>query len=706
MRIDLTRISTAAGDKVFMAHGDQGQRFAVMTVSQTQISGFVGISDGYEVPVVYPVSYRFGAQELPEARQNLICKWMVAKTLDLDLSDTETVQTGLREAASTWASFLGERRSETGTNASRVTFDLAEKRDMTSLQLLKGGSSYGRPAHFRKGATVDGFTALSVHAAAARVHPRILLNDKLDIEVAKKALGSVPKPSSQSVAWYGSKDPALSPLRLQAAHSYPVLAGLIAETPSLARAVDRMEPIQDLLTTRTGLGKASLKRLGKLRHKLPAGNLFERGERASGEDAMGINRIRRTATSGAILLDDCLRTLAKLPADRTPQVDEDWSAYSLLLAGAVHPIANMLNIPEEKLLEESKGSWEKWRGQIARAADFSPEEFDRQRITLSMIDALEALDDFSRTVVLPLVLRSIEGTGQTVPMQSADLMQEALLVTAEVVLGKAKSQVTTLAEIGRRYITRIPALNIIEPRRDGGVAMASRWAGYGDEGFPVLCESFTASNGLVVYPFRNFDEMKEESSRMNNCVGRLYLNQARTAQSHLFSVRSSDLSRSMATLEIRGIPNEGNADVVSPGLTIGQLLGVRNGSCPEEARTAVQEWIQTVQRGLLTLNIDEVREWRAHIRDQSQTVARTSVASWTSALGTDWKDEARSQAYWEEWNGIISSSAVWGDNPGALFRHAAVRDLVASLSPAAAAILVDRARAERENRAETPVPEA
>lgn len=705
MRIELTRISTATGDKVFLTHGDQGQRFAVLTVSGAQISGFVGISDGYEVPIAYPVSYQMGGQVMTEGEQNLVCKWMLAKTLDLDLVGAQVAQTGLRETANAWASFLGETARATMNNDRMASFDQAEKRDMMTMRLLKGEAAYGRPANYRKGATVDGFTALSVHTAAARVHPRILVNETLDIEAAKRALTSVPKPSSQSVAWYGTKDGTLGPLRQQAAQAYPVLAGLIAETPSIAQAVDRMDPIQDLLTARTGLSKASLKRIGKLRHKLPAGNLFERGERASGEDAMGINRIRRTSASGAILLDDCLRTLANLPADRTPQTDEDWSAYSLLLAGTVHPITNALNIPEEKLLEESKGSWEKWRGQIARAADFEPEEFDRQRITLSTIDALEALDDFSRTVVLPLVLRSIEGTGQRIPMQSADLMQESLLVAAEIVLGKSKSQVTTLAEIGRRYISRIPALNIIEPRRDGGASLTSRWGRYGEEAFPLLCDPFTASNGLVVYPFRDFDEMRDESKRMNNCVGRLYLPYAREARSHLFSVRTADLTTSVATLEIRGIAQEGDQSIVAAGLTIGQLLGQRNGSSPPAASQAVNEWITAARSGAVQMNIDEIREWRNHIQDQGRERTVSTTASWAGALGTDWKNEAQSQAYWTEWTGIIASPAVRGDHPGALFRHAAVRNLVASLNPAAAAILVERARVEKEQAAQVETPQ-
>lgn len=705
MRIDLTRISTTAGDKIFLAHGSQGEHFAVLTISPTQISGFVGMSDGYEVPIAYPVSYQIGGQGLPETRQNLICKWILAKTLDLDLAGAKKGQSGLRDTANTWASFLGESTRHSIDDDAGVSFDQPERNDLTSMQLLKRGDAYGRPLYYRKGFTVDGFTAIAVHGAVARVHPRIVVNASIDIQTAKQALAVVPKPSSQAVAWYGKKDATLSPLRLQAAAAYPVLAGLIAETPSLARAVDQMQPIQELLTARTGLGKASLKRIGKLRHKLPAGNLFERGEQASGEDAMGINRIRRTTTSGAILLDDCLRTLAKLPADRTPQTDEDWSAYSLLLSGVVHPIANALNIAEEKLLEESKGAWEKWRGQIARAADFDPEDFDRQRITLSTVDAIEALDDFSRTVVLPLVLRSIEGTGQAIPMQSADLMQEALLVTSEIVLGKSKSQVTTLAEIGRRYISRIQALNIIEPNRDNGTTLATRWSRYGQEAFPMLCEPFTASNGLVVYPFRDFNEMREESSRMNNCVGRLYLPYARAATSHLFSVRTADLSISVATLEIRGIMQEGSQEVVAAGLTIGQLLGQRNRSSPEEARQAVNEWMEAARRGDLRLNIDEIREWRTFSKAQIKNAIVSSAASWASALGTDWKDETRVQAYWQEWSDIIASPAVRGDNPNALFRHAAVRNLVASLNPAAAAILVERARIEKEQNLSITTPE-
>ena len=268
----------------------------------------------------------------------------------------------------------------------------------------------------------------------------------------------------------------------------------------------------------------------------------------------------------------------------------------------------------------------------------------------------------------------------------------------------------SLLEIGRRYVSRIPALMAIDGVIDvDREASDARWARYGSTAFPVLAEEFTASNGLVVTPLRDHDELRRESDRLNHCVGRLYLQSARQGRTHLFSVQSADRLQSLSTIEIAAISNDAPVEEVAQGLSQVQHRGLRNGTPPAEANAACEEWLAEMRAGRIPLAIDEIRAWRQHIATLSRGEQghRQLVLSWQGALGTEWQSEDKASQHWEEWTGIVGSSGVRGDSPEALYRHACMRRLVAEMSPAAAAILSQRAReavAEAGTPAVAPSP--
>jgi hypothetical protein len=353
----------------------------------------------------------------------------------------------------------------------------------------RGALSMTRGRSFRIGARMSGFEAYKI-ATTARMPSKLKIGDigNPDIEQAGEALKHVQRPSSQAVNWYGVRNTKIANIRMQAAKSMPILAGLIADRVSLSRAVDQMQPIQPILIETTGLAKAGVKRIGKLTTPAPVGRIFEAGERVEGEDALGVNRARHTQISGSVPIDMALRYLSHLPPDRTPQDDESWLKFNDILTAVAIPLHNATGIPVADILESSKGNWVKYHESLARGADFDPKDFDRRTMALTTIDAMEAIEHFSRTAVLPQALASIQETEQPEPMVSREYVLSAFESATNIIIGKAKNVPLLMMEISRRYASRIPAMMEIE-----GKSMLARtlntseaFKKYGEDGFPLM----------------------------------------------------------------------------------------------------------------------------------------------------------------------------------------------------------------------------
>lgn len=713
--MDIYQITAGSGDrqKIFLRAGDQAAHFAILQANAEtyMISGYAGSLKSFGIASVKPVQYNFRGRELDEEDISAVSRLLLSVGAGLEIQNPMSEGRGtLASQASAWAMFLEEssgvqniiEESDDRVNLGARSISLLINR----LSLLK---SAGANLSLRKtplvkiGTPVDGFSALRIQKRAAKVFSQIPDRSDLNLDQATQALAHVTRPSSQAVAWYGTSDTEVGKLRLQAAMSYPVLAGMIADSITLRNSVDQMESISDPLMKRTGLSKGALKRIGKLREKLPDGPIFEAGEEIRGEDALGINRARRTSVRGAVSLETCLSPLAAMPPDRSPARDEDWKAYSQILPACVTPISNAFGFPADKILEPAKGNWSAWMTQLARSADYPSEGFDRRQLALATIDALECVEDFSRTVILPLVLRSIEEAGQDLPPQTPEYMHSAASAAGEILLGKSKTIASTLLETGRRFASRIPALMTIEgiSVEDNMTATFDRWSRYGADEFPILTEDFRASNGFFVRPLRNHEEMREESRRLNNCIGHYYLRHATNTTSHLFSVQNASGTESLADIEMAGINDKLTEEEIRSSIKIVQFNGMRNGTPKPEAVIAYNEWTAAMRNGELDLAIDEIRDWREHIKTRhapNQESVRTHVLSWNGALGTDWKDLEKTQSYCREWSEIMPSSVMNGEDPKSLYRHEPVRRLLEELSPAAATILKRRAAEEAAAR--------
>ena len=605
-----------------------------------------------------------------------------------------------------WEEFLGGT-APAGQPSARETHLILPRdvynRTLSGWGLFKrmadGDLVLNRSSNFRLGAPMSGFDTIT--AARGRTLPfRTGPMGDLDLDAARTALAAVSRPSPVAVSWYASARGDQARYRMQAAAAMPILAGLIAESRDLSQAVDACEPIQPILSERTGLPKASVKRVTRLTVPVPAAPLFEAGEAVRGEDALGVNRTRRFTVSGVVSIDKALRHLAELPPDRTPKDDREWAAFYDVLTGCAVPIANAFDLSVRDLLDASKGNWVEYRATLARAADFDPDRFDRRTMALTTIDAIEAIEGFSRTALMPQVLASITGTGQPLPAVTGEFLIDGFEAAASLVLGNAKNVAAHLFEVARRYAGRIPAMMEAEGRVAQGGDGADRFDRYGETAFPILTETFHATNGLIVRPLRNFDELREEGQRMAHCVGG-YTTKAREARCHLFSIRTPDETQSLSTLELTGMDGE---DPVTAAANIGivQNRSHRNGAPDERARAATDEFMRGLKAGQIPIRFEEVVAWK-RARTQTPGAARPQRAetTWESVLEHDWTAPQMRTTLWAEWRTVMGGRIGKAENPGVVYTDRATRDLVASMSPRAAALLIDQERAARE---QAPAP--
>lgn len=621
-------------------------------------------------------------------------------------ADRSQSRAGILDA---WESFLegrapsgkGPEREDPDRNA--VELEGSQVRFMVGeglVQVSNGEVALLRFQGARLGEAMSGFDAARFQTALHKALGVVPAIPAIDMAAAKNALAAVARPSSSAVLWYGTATGQQAQDRAQVARAYPPLAGMIADNPVIARAVDAREPIQPVLTEWTALGKAGLKRLSKITAPPPAGKLFEDGEAVHGQDALGVDRQRRFAVSGHVPLGTALKHLAELPADRVPQDDASWQIFHDILGGCAIPIENALGIPVARTLAAMKGDWKAFHAALAKSADFKPEKFDRRAIALAMIDAIEALDDFSRSAVLPLILSSIQDEGQQVPAPEQEFIASAFQTATSFVLGDSKNIASSLFEMARRYASRVPTLmDALSFEVDENVPVG-KFSHYQANEFPVLTRKFSASNGLVVTPFTNFAMMKEESRRLKHCVGRAYLTNARTASSHLYSIRTADGSKSISTLELSGIQRGANEMQTRRAFRSVQHRAYRNDDPPLEAKLAVREFISAIHEGRIPIERDLLLEWK----EQAAFNMEGASFTWKGALGMEWEDQSRRQAAWEEWRYIIGGPAGKAEHPGIIWKEKSARDLLGEMNPGVAAKLAERARQARQAPREEPAP--
>lgn len=667
--------------------------------AQSMMAGFFGRSVAEGVSILRPVS-------IPNTQKyNILHPEALSALIVTAVDDTPVRQAGRKmrasleaENLSIWEEFLGEE-SEVTKSANMLSVSAEAYGQLAYIMKAKNSTMYldrKKARDIKVGNPISGFDALKVQTAAAKTFPQLTPPSNLNIKAARKALEAVARPSSGALVWYGTHDTEKASIRMQAAESAPLLAGIIADNPTMARAVDAKESLGKMLMERTRITRGGMRRLAKITTPPPAEPLFDVNAAFEGEDALGVYRERRFRNAGHLSLDAALRPLSDLPADWTPSDNDSWNAYLGILSSCAYPLSNVLGIPVNDILKASKGKWAEFKEGLARAADFPVDNFDNQTMMLTSLDSIDAVDSFSRTVVLPLALRSISSVGQADPDLHQEYLNAGFNAAQSVLIGKSKNIAATCFELSRRFASRLVYLDGIMGR-EGIIHSDKKWAQYGDNSFPKLFDDFEASNGLVLRHLDTRDKFTQESERLRHCVGRSqsYFNSSMTGDTIIISIQSPSGEESFSTLQISGVSQSSNTPAERLAVPRQTQHRAENNNQPSaESTAAAEEFKQAWKNGGVALRINESREWWDYVsRNRQNLIGRTSnMITWGSALELDWRDEGKCDDTWNEWRHILTGSLAQADSPEVLYRNSEVRNLVGTLSPQAAVLLQQEAK--------------
>lgn len=556
---------------------------------------------------------------------------------------------------------------------------------------------------------------------AVKVGGRPLMAPKTDAEAAKTALSAVWAPDVTSADYFGGAGVAEGDVRItdraQAARSYPVLAGLIAKSRDMSKAVDERAPLLPLIMDRTGLSKGALKRLSKVRSAFDESAVMGQDAVVLMVDQLGVNRRTGNIVRGVLSLDQAVEHLRELPPEWVPDTDEGWSAFADILGGLALPLSSHTGRSVKDLLSSAKGDWVSFRSTLAKAADVPSETFDRHQMAALAGEAIGMFDALARTAIMPMLANVLKRAGRlTVIQRNPEIVDSTadmcMLAAANVVIGRAKNPLVAILEAERRYISRDTSITALSRGNDEvdepDNAMDGRFGDMiGNKAFPVLRETWTASNGYEVSPFRNEQEMIDEGRLMRHCVGTIHRSYGSSGSYHYFSVRhpsTMDDPKCRGTLRIMPISPGGNIE-------IGEFRSHLNSKVSPECQKAYREWKASFLQDDLDqagARMDEWREWRRSRGMDARQRARTPQEIWRGKTGVNIDSSGVANELWHEWATNVLSG--WpSDNPEVLFREAGVRDALTSLSGEAAEFLkqeaADRKAAkEAENDALAPSP--
>lgn len=527
---------------------------------------------------------------------------------------------------------------------------------------------------------------------------------RIDVELARDILASAPHASSGAVSFYGDRSHPRHEVREQAGRSYPVLAGVIADTQALRGAVDRKDPLQPIIEKLYGLKKSSMKRLRKVTEPAQLNEILPQGPIAD-DDAHGINRDRHRRVSTELSLHDSLRTLGGLPPDWTPQGDDEWRAFNDILSAVAIPLDNLYGIPTHDTLSLTKGKWEQFRATLANAADRDVDTFDRRTMAVTVLDAAEMVSDFRDTVVLPQVLASIKSVHVSPDSPGHEPVMSATKVAMEALTFGAKNVPAALFTASRAHTGLRTGVGATVDRHSVVSRDSDLIDKYGTDRWPRLVEEpFQSSNGLRVLCLSSAGELRDEGDQMKHCVGSYgYDREARIGRAHLFSIRDSE-DTPLSTIEVAGKEPHAAAEEWRNAFQVRQHRGSRNSRPPETCFEALDEFEAGIKNGSVPLNLGEVQDFQVRIGEVEAALAREGADPWRGFLKFDYlKDEARADI-WSAWRDALPKGLSKSDDSGVIYRLESARNLVGELAPVAAKRLAEQSQrpannAEREDAA-------
>ncbi|MCY4540982.1 MAG: PcfJ domain-containing protein [Rhodobacteraceae bacterium] len=517
----------------------------------------------------------------------------------------------------------------------------------------------------------------------------------IDVQLAKQALVSVRNPSPASVCYYGDGKSEFRRYRLQAARAYPMLASYLVEFEASRQAIDRGLPLLPVVQKLTGLSSGKLKRLARI-SLANQDELHTEDENWPLRDNVGLedNRQRRYRVGSEPAEAQLLHILNQLETSWIPDNGHDWLHFVDIVSTVVIPFGAKFDIDHITLLAPAGGHWKAFQSSLAAAAQLPPEGFGRRHMAHAASDAFEAIDSFAMTVLIPRILNAILSTGEPCPPLTPGTLNRAALVSFALLRGKARNPAGRLLEFGRRWLPRVQALTVAaQLDAQPEAPEEERPARQPGDGWPMLAEDFRASSGLVVRNLTTPAQLSIESNRLDHCVGRLYVQSAKSGRCHIFSVQDASGGKSLSTFEVSP-PVSDNPKAAAAILQIVQHKGRGNAKPSARAAAACREWMQACRSEKHALNLEEVLAWREMSRARSSRNRcidgeLSPKEAWKQVLGAQWNEQDTLDAVWQEWRKhILRRPYAAGTDSGIVFRSPEARELLRRWSPAAARALV------------------
>ncbi len=483
-----------------------------------------------------------------------------------------------------------------------------------------------------------------------------------DYNLALEILKLVPDPTAQTLWFYGNTKHPSHGYRIQAAKSYPLLAEYLLKIEEAVNAIDTGKRLLPIIAEVTGLNKGKLKRITKMERPPPSHSTL--GQQDEAVFPIEIQRTRRFTLANTLRTETIIEALNKVETGILPNSYCDWETFLQITSGCALTLNKRLNIPLSELLNSSKGNWKKFHYILAQNAGIPADGFHLDYITFAAADALEAIDDFTRSIFLPRVLLHILEEDKPLPLPTTSDLLLANTASFNLLRGEASNLLGFLFYLGNRWSNRYQRIvQISTPVKEEISVNKAFEEMRKNNSWPELAEEFETSNSLTIRNLTSEKDLKEESDRLKHCVGNLYVNSARKGRCHIFSVQSTDATKSYSTFEVRP-PNTKDMIQELTRLSICQHKGKNNRIPNKQCKTAITEWLKAAKTGDLELNLDEVIEWKKEAskkRDQEKfhrAGLLTPKVAWQRLLGENWdKPEIHTQL-WTEWHMHILSGKL------------------------------------------------
>lgn len=515
----------------------------------------------------------------------------------------------------------------------------------------------------------QGADAAAVETTAAswlNANGLLELGERLDQEVLD-CLSCVSEFKRSSYAFYANTGD-LGIVRRQAAKAYPLLAGEISNKLTVKMAVDRKQPLQEVLMRAFGVNEVGDPRLTK--------PLLKR-------------LTNRKLPDGGVPVQVIINALSELPADWFPKTDEDWSTFLDLTDTFFRRLAPEIGVTAADMANGAAGKWGEFARRIAKAYAWTqaPEELteeekrhwkpviDTSRRTMSEVveNARDVVQAFRNLVILPLAANA----GQGVPVfVGPEQLRHASDVAASILYGG--QSLTGILELQRHWHTQAHNIEAAAgadiPTKPGKMVA--------DDGWAPMCDVIIAPNGIEIHPLTDPREIKDEGAcglnspgpdsqgimGLGHCVGGYSAN-CRNGTSHILSFRrmlGGDQFERLSTAEF------GKFAPDSTELRGVQHHGVRNGPAPAEAKAAYDWFVASVRDGHIPLNHDGVMTYLAGRRKVAEEVEAYS--------GYDWKDREAVEAALQPWRNYMPKR-IRGLDIEAIQAQPEFADLIQAIAP-------------------------